>query len=352
MALAYVGELPVPFLCPQLQLCIGLPCISIHADLTGAVALNASLSISPPTVAIYLSAEIEFDILLGLSVTNVPPLPTVQFDASVSLAIEASLNLSLSLLLDFGFGLGLSLSALLSAHVGIYAFTYEGSGATLGAALTTALASTYPDGSSSAAPCSAVILGAASPVAQDVLPALLDGLAWGPGLSAETLASLGAGMALCAKAETQAQATIQAKAAVQAKVTAHLAARASAGITIPTPAITLVALAKYRAALTAQLSLAPPKVSAAISATANLAASLQASAGFMASFGALLRFDGGMFAYSYEGSGATLGAALGAALASTWGDGHTPSADPCTVVVLAATDSFSAAVLGAMFAGV
>ena len=352
MALVYVGSLPVPLLCPTLQLCIGLPCIDVNASLSGSLALNASLTISPPTAALYLSADVEASILLGLSITNVPPLPTVQFDASVSAAIEASLDLSLSLLADFGFGLGLSLSGLLSVHVGIYAFTYEGPGDALGAALTSALATSWPDGSPSSVPCSAVILGAASAIAQGILPELLDGLTWAPGLAGETLASLGAGMALCAKAETQAQATIQAKAAVQAKVTAHLAARASAGITIPTPAITLVALAKYRAALTAQLSLAPPKVSAAISATANLAASLQASAGFMASFGALLRFDGGMFAYSYSGSGATLGAALTTALASTWGDGHTPSADPCTVVVLAATDSFSAAVLGAMFAGV
>jgi hypothetical protein len=348
MALTYVGDLPIPLLCPQLQLCIGLPSIQFSADLTGALALNASLSLSPPTVSIYLAAEVEFALLLGLTVTNVPPLPTVNFDLSVSVSLEASFSLSLSLLLDFE--LGLSFSAFLSAHVALYVATYEGTANQLGASLATNWATQYPDGSPSSATCSAIVLGAASSVAMTILPEFLDGLTWGAGYTQQTIASLSAMLELVTKASTQAQVAIEAKAAAQAKVSAALRARGS--ISIPTPAITLSALATYNANLKAQLSLAPPKISAAISATANLAASIQASAGFMASFGALLRWDGGIFAYSYSGQGNQLGSALRSALSATWGDGTTPTNEPCVAVVLAATDSFSASVLAALFGGV
>jgi hypothetical protein len=345
--LAYVGSLPLPLLCPQLQACIGWPSIQLDATLTGNLALNASLTVSPPTAAFYIGLEVDAIAELTASVSPIS-LPTVHFDLSVSVALEASWSLSLSLLADFS--LGLSLALFLSAHVAVYAFSYEGPANALGAALAASLGSTYPDGSPSSAACSGVLLGAASPVAQTCLPAWLDGISWEPGLAQATLASLSAGTSLTAKAETQALATLTAKAAAQAAVSASLCAHGS--VAWPTPQVTLQVLGRALANMRAQATLKPPAVSAAISATASIAASIQASAGFMAQLGACMRWDGGMFAYSYSGAGSALGPTVETALASTWGDGHTSTAGDCAAVVLAATDSFSASVLAALFGGV
>lgn len=331
-------------LCPQLQLCIGLPSIQFSADLECSLALTASLSISPPTVAIYLADLIQIEALLAFSIEF--SLPTVQFTLSVSLDIEASLNLSLSLLLNFE--LGLSLSAFLEVGITAYAFTYGGTGNAMGAALTTELASTWPDGSPTSGPCNAIIFGATTPAASSNLAAFLDGLTFGEGLIVQAVIGSIAKLSLTtAKAETQASAAISAKAAAQAKVSAALGAQVS----IPTPTATVEALAAFQANLAASLSLAPPKISAAIAASASISANIQATAGFMAAFGAVIGNFAEFFCYTYSGPGDSLGAAVTTALASTWGDNHTPTIGQCSAVILATTDSFSGSVLGAFFGG-
>ena len=344
MTLAYVGALPLPLLCPQLQLCIGLPSIQFSADLSGALALNASLTISPPTAALYLSALIETELLLGLTIAPIP-LPAVNFTASVSANLEVSFSLSLSLLLNFE--LGLSLSGFLTASIGAYAFTYEGTGSGLGATLTTELASTWPGGAPTSGACNAIILGAVTPGAQASLAQFLDGLTFGPGLVVQATLSAVADMTpLCAKAEAQAEAAISAKLSAQAAITASLGAQVS----IALPTVTLEALGKFQASLVADLALAPPAIGVAVSATASLAANIQASAGFMAQLGAAMSWSK-FFCYTYSGTGAGLGAAVTTALASTWGDGTTPTSSDCACVVLATTDAFSASVLAAFFGG-
>ena len=73
---------------------------------------------------------------------------------------------------------------------------------------------------------------------------------------------------------------------------------------------------------------------------------------FMAQLGlAMGRYDAEFFCYTYSGTGSGLGAAVTSALASTWGDGTTPSTDECACVVLATTDGFSASVLASFFGG-
>jgi hypothetical protein len=340
MALAYVAALPLPLLCPQLQLCIGLPSIQFSADLSGALALNADLTLTPPTAALYLSAEIESQFLLEESI--VLGLPTIAFDLSVSVSIEASFSLSLSLLP--------ALSIQLAAPLTLYAYTYEGTGNALGAALTSGLASTWPDGSPTSTACNALIFGATSAAAMSALQDFIDGVTYATGLSAgEVIASIALLSPLTAKAEVQASAAIMAKAAAQAQVSASL----SAGAAIPTPTATLSALGKYQANLRADLDLAPPAIGVALSATAGLAANIQASAGFMAAFGAVMGvWAGEFFVYTYSGTGAGMGAAVTSALASTWGDGTTPTSGACVATILATTDSFTYGILTSFFGGV
>jgi hypothetical protein len=347
-ALVYAGSLPIPGICPQLQLAIGLPAIQLSASLSGALSLQASLTATPPTASAYLAALSTTEGQLSLAAAL--SLPAVAFDLSVSTGLEASFAASLALVASFE--LGLSLSAFLSASVGIYAFTYEGSGTGLGAALTTALATSWVDGSPTSVSCTAFVLGATSTASGVNVAAFLSGLSFGSGLTVSPkLASIADLSPLTAGASTQAQASIAAKAAAQARVSASLRARGS--VSLPSPQATLTALATYQANLVASLSLAPPSVAVAVSAAAKIAANVSATSGLMAALGACMgRFDETLFAYAYTGTGTGLGAALTTALATTWGDGLTPSSGPCTAVVLAATDTFSVGVLGAFFGGV
>jgi hypothetical protein len=337
MSLAYVAALPLPLLMPSVQLSIGIPAISLNASLTGALALNASLTITPPTVALYLSAlvELQAQLSLGISLGT----PSVSFDASACAALVAQLELCFSLLI--------TLDGLLGASIGMYAFTYNGAANAMGAALTGELSSTWPDGVSSSGACNVALLGAASPIAQTQLAAFFDGLAVGSGLVYTAKLA-----ALSALTPVTFAATAQGHAAISAQLSAALQVQASVQVTPPTLAITAEALAKFAANLEASLSLAPPSVSAAISATANLAASISAQFGLMVALGATLdRYDAELFCYTYSGTGGALGAAVTSALASTWGDGHTSTSSGCIAAILATTDPATWAVMTAFFGG-
>lgn len=337
MSLSYVALLPLPLLLPSVQLSIGIPAITLNASLTGALALNASLTITPPTVAFYLSAlaELQAQLNLGISLG----VPSVSFDVSACAALVLQLEASFALLI--------TLEALLGASIGLYAFTYSGPANAMGAALTGELASAWPDGAPSSGSSNAAILGAVSPIAQTQLRAFFDGLAMGSGLVYTAKLA-----ALSALSGVTFRATAQGHAAISAQLSAALQVQASVQVTPPTLAITAEALAKFAANLEASLSLAPPSISAALSATANLAASISAQFGFMAALGATLdRYDAELFCYTYAGTGAALGGAVTSALSSTWGDGHTPTSGACVAAILATTDPATWAVVTAFMGG-
>src|SRR5665213_3730843 len=125
MPLNYVDSLLLPAIVPSVQLSIGLPAIAINANLQGALSLNASLSISPPTVAVYIAALVEVEAQLALAIAEGCPLISFDFSATVSLVAQ----------LELAFDLLLVLEGLLAASIGMYAFAYVGPGNALGAAL-------------------------------------------------------------------------------------------------------------------------------------------------------------------------------------------------------------------------
>lgn len=337
MALTYVAELSLPLLCPSVQLSMGVPAISLNAQLTGNLALNASFSVSPPTVAIYLAALESIQLQLNAAITA--GLPSISFSLSDALTLIADLELA--------FGLLVTLEGLLGASIGMYAFTWAGTGVTMGAALTAELATQWPDGAPSAGACNAIILGAVSTIAQTQIIAFLNGLAVGTGLVYTAKMT-----ALSALSPVTAAATAQGNAAITAQLNAALAVKANASFTPPSLGVTATAVAKFAAALRAQLGLAPPSVHAALSATASLAASISAQFGLMVALGATLdRYDAEVFAYTYAGAGTGLGAAATASLATEWGDG-TPTTGPCLAAILATTDGPTWAVMQGFFGGV
>ena len=349
MALVHVADLPLvsPIglggLCPSLGASIASRSITLSASLTGALALNASFSATPPTLGFYLTGLefVEVNLALGASLS----LPSCSFgvDVSAGIAVNASLSASFSAMLNVGLP---ALSLILSASMGAYAFTYVGPASGLGATLTTELASTWPDGAPSAGACNALILVAPSAVAS-VLLAFLDGLGTAPPAGLAYVAKLSSVAQLSlstAKALPQASAALSAQISACASINASLTPQVS--IALPTLAVSAavvadVAIPNLKAAISAGFK--APSVDVVLSATASLAANIQASAGFLASLGLTLsRFDALFGVYTYSGTGTGLGAAVTA--------GITSPADS-TAVVLATTDTASWLALLAFFGG-
>ena len=345
MALVFIADLPLvsPIglggLCPSLGASLAAPSLTLSASLTGALALNASFSATPPTLGFYLTGLEQALVTLGLGVTLGVPDCSFGVNISAGISVVADLSVSFSAMLNVGLP---ALSLMLSASIGCYAFTYVGPASGLGATLTTELASTWPDGAPSSGSCEALILVAPTAVA-DVLLALLDGLGSSPpaGLAYVTKLSALSQLSLStAKALPQASASLSASISACASITASLMPQIS--IPLPTLAITAAAVADVALPnLKAAISVAPPTL--VLSATASLAASIQANAGFLASLGLTLgRFDALFGVYTFAGTGTAFGAAVTA--------GITSPADS-TAVVLACTDALSFATLLEFFGG-
>lgn len=336
MALTYVAELVLPAIVPSVQLSIGAPAIALNASLQGSLSLGASLVLSPPTIAVYLAALAEIEAQISGAITL--GLPSVSFTLSDTVALVASLELAFSLLVE--------LDALLDASIGMYAFAYSGTASAMGAAVTGELATVWPDGAPSNTACNAMVFGAVSSVAQGAIADFLNGLQLGAGLVYTAKMS-----ALAALSPVTFQAATQGNAGIQAQLDAALAVQANVQVSPPTLAVTLEALASFAAYLKTTIAIGPPSVQAAISATANLAASISAQFGLLVQLGALLSSPGALFCYTYSGLGNAFGAALTTALASTWGDGVTPTSGACVAPILATTDSFTWTTMTSFFGG-
>lgn len=336
MALTYVASMPLSALVPSVYLSIGQVAVALSASLQGNLSLSASLTATPPTLAIAITDTIEFEAQLGLAIAAVPPVPTVSFDASACAALTAELEASLGLLVV--------LDGLLAAAIGIYSFGYSGTGTGLGPAVTSELASTWPDGSPTSTSTTAFVFGAVSSISQQQMALFLDGLRFTSGLTYSGKIGLDVLSGITLRAATQGEAGINAQLAATAALQASLA------VSVPNLLATLESIGLYLANLRAQVTV--PDVSFALAATAQAIASLQANFGLLCELGAALsRFDATLFVYSYSGLGNALGLALTTALASTWGDGTTPTSGACTAAVLGATDSLTAATMAAFFGG-
>jgi hypothetical protein len=122
----------------------------LEANLTAALALQASVSITPPTLAVQLAAvleaaaAIEAGIALGL--------PGITFSVSAAASLVASARLAIGLLGD--------LTALLGGPA-MYVYAYEGGTvSTLGSDLSSAIASQPPPGLAGPSACAGLLIGA------------------------------------------------------------------------------------------------------------------------------------------------------------------------------------------------
>jgi hypothetical protein len=336
MSLVYIGSVSLAALVPSVYLSIGKIGVALNAAFNGNLDVSASFTLSPPDLSFYLAglAQMDADLTTSLSLG----LPNVSFDVSAAASLVAELELS--------FGLLLALEALLNAAIGIYAFGFVGLGTDIGAAVTTELATQWPDGTPSGGTANAMLFGATSSIAQSQMALFLDALIFGSGL-------VYAGKLTLALLSRLTFAAIgQGDAAISAQLDAALQLSASLDITPPSLAADIEALLAFQASLVADAAFAVPKPSFAIDATASIAADLDAKfSGVIALGSAFNRVDATLFVYSYSGPGNDMGADITSALATTWGDGTTPTAAPCTAALLGATDTLTWSVMGSFFGG-
>jgi hypothetical protein len=344
MGLTFIANLPLvsPIglggLCPSVGLGLGAPSLTLSATLTGALALNASFSATPPTLGFYLTGleAVGVNLTLGASLG----VPDCSFGVNVAAGISVTANIAVSLNASLSIYLP-ALELLFGASLGVYAFTYVGPASGLGATLTTELASSWPDGVPSSGSCDALILVAPTAVAS-VLLAFLNGLGTPPpGLAyVAKLSALGDLAPSVSLALPQAEAALNASLSACASITASLTPQID--IPLPTLAITAEAVADVALPnLKAAISVAPPTL--VLSATASLAASIMADAGALASLGLTLgRFDALFGVYTYSGTGTAFGAAVTAGITDT---------SDVTAIVLATTSPADFVVLTAFFGG-
>lgn len=336
MSLVYVGSLSLATLVPSVYLSIGKIGVALNAAFNGNLDVSASFSLSPPDLSFYLAGIAQ---MIGQLTTSIGlGLPNVSFDLAASLDLVAELELA--------FGLLLILEGLLNAAIGIYAFGYVGLGNAIGGAVTTTLATQWPDGTPSSGASNALLFGATTSIAQSQLALFLDALIFGSGL-------VYAGkLTLAVLSHLTFAAIAQGDAAISAQLDAALQLQASLDITPPSLAVDIEALLAFQASLIADASFAVPRPSFAIDATANIAADLSAKFSGVIDLGtAFNRVDATLFVYTYSGAGDAMGAAITSALATTWGDGTTPTNVPCTAALLGSTDALTWSTMGAFFGG-
>ncbi len=151
--LTYLASVNIGLLCPLVVSATGPIIADLQARLAGAIALAARLAIQLPTILTSVAGVAA--LLLSLEAALTAGLPGLAFQFQAIASALASLEAKLSLL---------ALLTLSMSGGGAYVYTYAGAGADLGPALTSELATQWPDGTPSSGPANALLMGVTSPV--------------------------------------------------------------------------------------------------------------------------------------------------------------------------------------------
>lgn len=172
MSLVHLGTLTLGQATPMallasanLNASIGLALPSITAKLQGLLEIQASLALSPPTLAAQLAAAIALVENLTLAISLGLPGIDFQFAAVAALLAEVQVDFgAISVSVDFGADFALVLGT-----GGIDVYVYEGRVEDFGAELATHLEAGLPGGAAPGDTCDAVILAASSTVSAQAL---------------------------------------------------------------------------------------------------------------------------------------------------------------------------------------
>jgi hypothetical protein len=340
VTLTYKGALslaaarsPLQALSPLILNAHGEAAIALTASIDGAFSLNATLSITPPTLAATITALATFE--ANCSAALALGLPTVSFDVTAAANLVAHLQASLALL-------G-TLQALLNAPCAVGALGYLGTGNLLGAAVSALTALITPTNA-------LIVAGVDNPltvppaIAHVQLVKFLNGVSW-PG--ANLFTTLGQITPVTVNSLVQGNASIQYQLGLALELAANIA------VSPPTFSASIQAAIAFAAALQVDGVLALPSVHFALDASAKIAASLQAQFNLLYNLGvALNRQDATFFVYTWDSIGsAGLGTDLTLALTSVWGDLTTSTLLPCAVAVFGVADPASLTALHSLFGG-
>ncbi len=160
----YLGGFNIGTLCPLCVTASFSVIADLEARLQGLVALALSLSITPPSIAGSLSIAVALKAALTAALHV--QLPGVSFQIAAILKVVAKLNADLALLATLALSLG--------GSAAVFAYTYSGTGAALGPALTASLATGWPDGSIGHA--NALVLGTVTPAVWATMSFFFGGL--------------------------------------------------------------------------------------------------------------------------------------------------------------------------------
>lgn len=306
---------------------LAAPVFGVYAEIGAQLVLEASalatilatITASPPTVAVAFQAVAELAAALVIAAGVVPPI------VSVSVSFNASFVASASALAT----LAAAINAVVAlAGPGLDVYVYEGTGGALGGALGAELV----DG----AQVEGLVLGATSSSAAAAFSWLFPGVAPAPGLVFAGTLGLGN---LCSSVFGTFGSL-----ATEYSMRAAMAAKASANLSLlpTTIAGDATLVAKAKATLQAAITIGLPDVSgklvaaiqARVTAIGALAAQITTALGFATD---------GLDVFAYSGVASSLGPALTGALAGGWPDGASSSAPSTALVLVARTPAAQAA---------
>lgn len=332
--LSYVGSINMGILSPLSLTVSAALTAQIVTDLAGLVALTASLTITPPSFALSITAltalEASLTAAIGLG------LPSVDFQATVML--EAIVTLTAELILP------LSFRALLEAEAGIFVYGYNGTGRDFGAA-TTAGISRWPDGTAGDVASNALIVATVSPPVWTNVEAFLGILppSLPRGLTYVAEANLALVCPLCIGACGPIIADLE------ARLAGAIALSASLAVTLPTFATSLVSVFELLVTLLEAIAIGLPGVVFQLEAIARAIVAVEAKIALLAELTVSLG-GGGAYVYTYSGPGAGLGTALTASLAGGWPDGASAGL-PANAAILGTVEPTTWTTMSLFFGG-
>lgn len=139
MAAEIIGQVSIGQCIPTTASLVAKALVDVNAKIAGILSLQASLTISPPsldlqlTAALDLVAALQAQIALGIKLK----LPAIQVDLTVALSLLADLNASLAVLLALSVTLGTA---------GVFVIKDEGDSQRFGSDMQTVVSGIAPPG--------------------------------------------------------------------------------------------------------------------------------------------------------------------------------------------------------------
>jgi hypothetical protein len=359
-ALEYAGSFPCGIICAlsleviasaSASLLLALPPILVQ--LTAVIELGISLNLSLPNIGLNISALVSLIADLNAAISIGLPSLNFQLSACLTLILElgpivVALEAAINALAAFSLNLG-----------GIQSYSYSGTGAAFGSAMSSVTAGGFPDGTPPGANVYGIILAATAVDTWNAISSFFSGaISPEPGINYTGSLSLGE---ICVGLNVGLAAALDLIdfyfGAYKSQLSAALALQARLMITPPSISGSLSIALKMKASLEAYLTVGGFVLpSASIQAAADLAisigkavAALRLQISVLASLTATLGVTG-VLAYTYNGPASGLGPAVTGLIGTGWGDG-TPNNQPADALILVATTPAATAGMNVFFGG-